>query len=244
MQHSHMRKMLYIRQPKKRDDLRVQIKYEHDSKSNKTKRAGTRSKWDMWSAWYIVCVDICDSCVCECEWVWKELNRQSTERRPTGDRNEWYWRREQRVDDKAGISLGIIMHAENHRKECAMQAIVFHVCKAIQSVGMIKSYDRTMINHIDSWLVLPKSSSNRFRKSSSAWSSSLPVRCPRSIWNASQSRINWSRSFIRLWDSSGSPEPRMRARKDATMVEKPPMVSNIRFASDIPIPIPPLNKLK
>jgi hypothetical protein len=39
------------------------------------------------------------------------------------------------------------------------------------------------------------------------------------------SRMNWSRSFVRVMDSWGSLDPRMRARYDAVRVDSPPVVS-------------------
>lgn len=68
----------------------------------------------------------------------------------------------------------------------------------------------------------PKSSSNRALKSSNAESNLSPYTCPLSILNASHSRMNCSRSFNRAMDSSGSLEPRARARYEATMVDSPP----------------------
>ena len=70
---------------------------------------------------------------------------------------------------------------------------------------------------------LPKSSSNRALKSSNAESNLSPYTCPLSILNASHSRMNCSRSFTRAMDSSGSLEPRARARYEATMVDSPPV---------------------
>ena len=73
---------------------------------------------------------------------------------------------------------------------------------------------------------LPKSSSNRALKSSNAESNLSPYTCPLSILNASHSRMNCSRSFTRAMDSSGSLDPRARARYEATMVDSPPMYVN------------------
>ena len=73
---------------------------------------------------------------------------------------------------------------------------------------------------------LPKSSSNRALKSSNAESNLSPYTCPLSILNASHSRMNCSRSFTRAIDSSGSLEPRARARYEATMVDSPPTYAN------------------
>jgi hypothetical protein len=74
--------------------------------------------------------------------------------------------------------------------------------------------------------VLPSKCSNLSRRSSRWRLSSglvLPRRWPKSSLKASHSRMNCSRSLVRVMDCSGSCEPRARARKDATIVAKPPI---------------------
>ena len=82
---------------------------------------------------------------------------------------------------------------------------------------------------------LPKSSSNRALKPSNAESKLSPYTCPLSILNASHSRMNCSRSLTRAMDSSGSLEPRARARYEATMVDSPPMYVNQTHICGFPL---------
>jgi len=77
-------------------------------------------------------------------------------------------------------------------------------------------------------LAFPNSSSNRSRSRKSFVSTSFDsfvttTMCPLSMINASHSRMNCSRSLTRVMESSGSLEPRARARYDATTVAIPPV---------------------
>jgi hypothetical protein len=88
--------------------------------------------------------------------------------------------------------------------------------------GQPRKFERMFSTHPSPF---PSNSSNLDRSSSTLLSSpfsEVPCVWPWSSWNALQSRRNWSRSFTRVIESSGSFEPRIRARYDATIVASAP----------------------